>query len=110
VHTDEYFEYLLEDPSYFGEEMFVMCQLGRHELSFMHDQNLINVYNKMHVSYKVRVEWGIWGLKRKWGQLIYLCLKPSMIYYTSSLSIMNFFNIILNIIVHIHQKKIKNPT
>ncbi len=35
----------------------------------------------------------------------YLCLKPSMMYYTSSLSRMNFFNIILNITVHIHQKK-----
>jgi hypothetical protein len=35
---------------------------------------------------------------------IYLCLKPSMIYYTSSFSEMTFFNIILNIIVHIHQK------
>ncbi len=110
MHIDEYFEYLLKDPSYFGEEMFVMCQLGRHELSLAHDQNLANVYNKMHVGYKVRVEWGIWGLKRKWGQLIYFCLKTSMIYYTSSLSRMSFFNIILNIIIQIHQKYIYIPT
>jgi hypothetical protein len=70
MHTDEYFEYILKDPSYFGEEMFVMCFLGRHELFLTHDQNVVNVYKKMHVGYKVRVEGGIWGLKRKWGQLM----------------------------------------
>jgi hypothetical protein len=47
------------------------------------------------------LELGFLNLKIK---NIYFCLKPLMIYYRSSLSIMTFFNIILNITIHIHQK------
>jgi hypothetical protein len=61
MHTNEYFEYILGDPSYLGEDMFVMCQFGRHELTLGHEQNEINAYNKMHVGYKVKMEWGIGG-------------------------------------------------
>ncbi len=28
--------------------------------------NAMNAYNKMHVGYKVKVEWGIGGFKRNW--------------------------------------------
>jgi hypothetical protein len=63
MYINEYFEYLLRDPSYLGEHMFVMCWLGRHELTHGHDQNAINAYNKMHVGYKVKMEWGIGGSK-----------------------------------------------
>jgi hypothetical protein len=41
-----------------------MCQFGRHELTPGHEQNVINAYNKMHVGYKVKMEWGIGGLNR----------------------------------------------
>jgi hypothetical protein len=37
MHINEYFEYLLGDPNYLGEDMFVICQLGRHELTPGHD-------------------------------------------------------------------------
>jgi hypothetical protein len=47
-----------------------MCWLGKHELTPRHDQNAINVYNKIHVGYKVKVEWGIGRLKYKWRQLM----------------------------------------
>jgi hypothetical protein len=30
----------------------------------------MNVYNKMHDGYRVKVEWGIRGLKWKWRQLM----------------------------------------
>jgi hypothetical protein len=70
VHTDEYFEYILKDPGYLDEKMFVMFQLGKPKLVHGHDQNVINVYNKMHVGYRVKVEWGIGGLKWKWRQLM----------------------------------------
>ncbi len=35
-----------------------------HELAPTHD-NIMNVYNKMHDVYRMKVEWGIKGLKRK---------------------------------------------
>jgi hypothetical protein len=38
-----------------------MFQLGRGEFVFGHDQNVINVFNKMHASCRVKVEWGIGG-------------------------------------------------
>jgi hypothetical protein len=66
VHIDEYFEYLPKDLGYLDGEMFVMFQLGKLKLAHGHDQNVINAYNKMHVGYRVKVEWGIGGLKQKW--------------------------------------------
>ncbi len=70
MHIDEYFEYLLKDPGYLDEEMFVMFQLGKLKFVHGHDQNVINAYNKMHVGYRVKVEWGIRGLKWKWKQFM----------------------------------------
>jgi hypothetical protein len=46
-----------------GEEMFVIWQLGKCELAFGHDLNVVHVYNEMHARYIVWVEWGIGGLK-----------------------------------------------
>ncbi len=63
MHDDEYFKYLLEDPSYLGENMFIV---KRCEIRPNANQDVIKTYNKMHVGYKVRVEWGIGGLRRKW--------------------------------------------
>jgi hypothetical protein len=35
-----------------------------------HDLDAIIVFNKMHVGYRVTMEWGIDGLMRKWRQLM----------------------------------------
>jgi hypothetical protein len=43
----------LRDHGYLGEEMFVMWRIGRREISFNADQDVIKVYNKMHVGYKM---------------------------------------------------------
>jgi hypothetical protein len=42
-----------------------MCWLGRFNLALKHDLDAINAFNKMHASYRVRVKWGIGGLKCK---------------------------------------------
>jgi hypothetical protein len=70
LHGDEYFEYLLGDPSYLGEEMFIMRRIGRCEIGPNADQDVIKAYNKIHAGYGVRVEWGISGLKRKWRRIM----------------------------------------
>ncbi len=59
MHGDEYFEYFLGDLGYLDEEMFIMRRIGRCEIDLNVDQDVIKAYNKMHVGYKVRVEWGI---------------------------------------------------
>jgi hypothetical protein len=43
--------------------MFVMHQFEKHKLVIGHDVDEVSVFNKMHANFKVRVEWGIWGLK-----------------------------------------------
>jgi hypothetical protein len=70
LQGDEYLEYLLEGLGYVGEEMFIMRRIGKLEIGPNVDQDAIKTYNKMHVGYKVQVEWGIGELKRKWIQLM----------------------------------------
>jgi hypothetical protein len=65
MHLNEYFEYLLSDSNYIGEEMFVMWNFKKYELVFNYDLNEMHLYNKMHVKYKKMVEWIIGGLKQK---------------------------------------------
>jgi hypothetical protein len=43
---------------------------GKCELILWHDQNVVDVYNKMYVGYKVTMEWGIGGMKWKWKWLM----------------------------------------
>jgi len=40
----------LGDPSYMGEDMFVMCHIGRHELAHEVHMDVIKAYNNMHAS------------------------------------------------------------
>ena len=65
THRNDYFEYLLGDPGYVGEKMFIMRRLGRREIPEDGDVEVIDAFNAMHAGYRVRVEWGIGGLKRK---------------------------------------------
>jgi hypothetical protein len=46
--------------------MFIMKRIRRREIGLNVDQDAIRAYNKMHARYRVRMEWAINGLKRKW--------------------------------------------
>jgi DDE superfamily endonuclease len=70
THNDDYFEYVLGDPGYVGEEMFIMRRVGQRELPEDAQMEAVDIYNRMHVGFRVRVEWGIGGLKRKWKRFI----------------------------------------
>jgi hypothetical protein len=61
---DDYFEYLLRDPNYMGEEMFIMKHVGRKELALNANQNAFKTFKKMNV------EWGTGALNGKWKCLI----------------------------------------
>jgi len=58
------------DPRYLGEEIFIMRRMGRQKLRPNANQGTIDVYNKMHVGFRVQVERGINGLKQKWKHLM----------------------------------------
>jgi hypothetical protein len=66
THNDEYIEYLLGDPGYAGADMFVMRRIGVHEVAEgSSNANAIRAYNMMHAGRRIKVEWGIRGLKSK---------------------------------------------
>jgi hypothetical protein len=71
--TDDYQEYLLGDPGYMGEDAFIMRRVDRREIPDDADQNelsAIDAYNKMHAGYRIQVEWGIGGMKRKFKRMM----------------------------------------
>ncbi|KAL3700924.1 hypothetical protein R1sor_018946 [Riccia sorocarpa] len=92
-HDDDYFEYLLGDPGYVGEEQFIMRRVGQREAYEGDDQSVINQFNKMHAGFRVRVEWGIGGLKGKWRRLMkrFDCTKQKFPYLFKSACIMTNF-------------------
>jgi DDE superfamily endonuclease len=66
THNDEYIEYLLGDPGYAGADMFAMRRIGVHEVpEVSSNANAIRAYNMMHAGRRIKVEWGIGGLKCK---------------------------------------------
>jgi hypothetical protein len=46
--------------------MFIMRRIGQWELAPNADHAAMRTYNKIHVNFKVQMEWGIGGLKKKW--------------------------------------------
>jgi len=52
------------------EEMFIMWKIGWWELTPDVDHAIVWAYNKMYAGFRVQVEWGIGGLKRKWRHLM----------------------------------------
>jgi hypothetical protein len=55
VHIDEYFEYLLGDPGYVGEDMFIMRRIGSRELPVPDDAQAMDAiyqFNKMHAGFQ----------------------------------------------------------
>jgi hypothetical protein len=72
--TEHYQEYLLGDPGYMGENVFIMRRVDRREIPDDADENeiisAIEAYNKMHAGYRIQVEWGIGGLKRKFKRMM----------------------------------------
>jgi hypothetical protein len=47
VHIDEYFEYLLNNLGYMGNEMIVICCIGRRELILGIDLDANRVYKNI---------------------------------------------------------------
>ena len=69
-HRDNYSQFLLGDPGYRGEEMFIMSRIGQRQAVQTGNLAAIDAYNSMHAGQRVQVEWGIGGLKRKWRRLM----------------------------------------
>lgn len=72
VHNDmdQAFEYVLGDPGYDGTEMYIMRRIQGLEIGEGISQEVVHTWNKMQDGYRIQVEWGIGGLKQKWGRLM----------------------------------------
>lgn len=64
------FVWLLGDPGCIGENMFILWRRGNIESPPDLDKGALMAYNRMHVGYRLRVEWDIGGLKRKFRRLM----------------------------------------
>ncbi len=53
-----------------GKEMFIMWTIGRWEIAPIAYMDIMHAYNKMHVGYRVHMEWGIGRMKRKWRRFM----------------------------------------
>ncbi len=78
IHGNEHFKYLLVDLKYMGKEMLVMHCIERQRLTLSTNVDAIKAYNEMHLSYKIKVECSIGGLKHKLKRFmkIFDCIKP----------------------------------
>ena len=51
--------------------MFIMRRIGQRELPDDPEElEAVHQYNRMHAGLRIRVEWGIGGLKRKWKRFM----------------------------------------
>jgi DDE superfamily endonuclease len=50
--------------------MFIRRRVGQRELPEDAQLKAVDLYNRMHAGFRVRVEWGIGGLKRKWKRFM----------------------------------------
>lgn len=70
TNQDHYFEFILEDQGYTGMEKYIMHGFNKVERRTLQlPPGLARTFNRMHADYRVRVEWGIRGLKMKWRRL-----------------------------------------
>ena len=63
-------EYFLGDPGYMGAEMFVLRRVDNREMPAHVDQAVFDAFNRRHAGERVRVEWGIGGIKNKWRRFL----------------------------------------
>jgi DDE superfamily endonuclease len=62
---DSRLEYSLGDPGYSVADMFIMWRVGVHEFIAEADASAIRAFDIMHTGRRIKVEWGIGGLKSK---------------------------------------------
>ena len=72
THSDEqsYYEYLLGDPGYVGADMFILRMIGVTEMGANSNESVIEAFNKLRAGRRVKVEWGIGGLKMKFKRFL----------------------------------------
>jgi hypothetical protein len=78
--------------------MFIMQRIGQRELMLDDDHVEVWTYNKMHASFKVQVEWGIGGLKRKWRHLM-------KTFYSTKLKYAHLFRAATLLINFLHKRR-----
>jgi hypothetical protein len=70
TYDDRYVEYLPGEPGYIGEEMFIMQRIRPRTARPGQNMDAMDAFNAAHGGMRVRVEWGIGGMKRKWRKIL----------------------------------------
>lgn len=71
TNHDDYYQYVQGDQGYTSLEKYIMRSLSKVVMRAMNLlDGLVKIFNKMQCKYKVKVKWGIGGLKMKWRRLM----------------------------------------
>jgi hypothetical protein len=70
---DDVGEYLLGDPGYLGADMYVLRRVDFREVAWEDQNPVISAFNRRHSHRKIKVEWGIGGVKNKWRRFLDVC-------------------------------------
>lgn len=96
TNNNDYCEFVLGDQGYTRLKKYIMCGFSKVEMRCMDlPPGLAKTFNKMHVGYRVRVEWGVRGLKMKWHHLMkqFDLVKPKFsITYRAATLMTNFLH------------------
>jgi hypothetical protein len=68
VRVNKHFEYLLENPNYIDERIFMTQHLGRCELAFKHNLDVMHAYQKSACNIQSEGGVGNWGVEAKMGK------------------------------------------
>jgi hypothetical protein len=75
--------------------MFIMRRVGRREVVADGDMTVVDAFNAVHADCRVKVEWGIGGLKSKWRRLMkkFEAKQEKFVYlFTAAAILMNFLH------------------
>jgi hypothetical protein len=70
---DQVGEYVLGDPGYLGLDMYILRRVDFGEIAREEQTPIIEAFNRRHCNKRVKVDWGIGGVKNKWRRFLDVC-------------------------------------
>ena len=66
-------EYLLVDPGYMGEEMYILRRIENREMQVNSNNPVVNTFTRRHAERRVKVQWGIGGQQNSFRRFLIRC-------------------------------------
>jgi hypothetical protein len=66
-------EYLMGDPGYIGVDMYILRRTDYREVAREDMTVVIITFNRRHSHRRIKIEWGIGGVKNRWRRFLDVC-------------------------------------